>query len=1454
MKTGSNGFRGLNTDVSAESIGDGYFIDALDIRLSTDTGESNNAVTNIKGNSLYLNLANNLSTGDGVSILGTPEIIGHCTIRNRVVLFVGDDTGTNGWIISFLYDDVDKSLGTVTNHYKNPNLNFKKKHPIEALGRFESENIVRVYWSDYEEYFRSVNLFDPNLSTAPLGTIDIYPNIKYVFPKLTKVESSGNLKSGLWQYSYRLISSDGKKTFIAPPGNLIHVVSDSENENQSANYTGNEPGTTTNKSLEITIDTSMYSGFDEIELVGVFKSDYTTTHEYYSIEVKKISGLPEIVFIHNGQGEEIIITPEEFVSKQYPFKTVKTMATKDNLLILANLKESSFDIDDYLEDGEYFDALTGRYNNLGQLPDPNDMLNNAFNIEYNKDAHWDVDWHKDKQFKYRNDGVTLGGEGLNISYNFHLEPFLLDGDLQPGFSNVPNVSYNSVNLNDGVGNYSNSTYDNMASPFKSGLLRGYKRGETYRFGIVFYDLKGSASFVKFIGDIKFPDLSEEDNSNNLSGTNYFPIAKETNRSSNSVTTMGYSLGIEFTLDFSTCTSLLDKISGYQIVRVKREYDSTRRLCSGILKVASVINDSDIIEEGDPNSYAFPPYRLNTSPNANGSSSGANANFATLNNRPKEDRINLSNTADHGAILGNIINFHSPEVSYDFREDISKILDGDSYLLITGRYGQYYSNPLVINLLDPPYGSGTLFTFPDNPFSDNRSMTYVSNSVDGFGLTLDFRRKMRTTSRVNKKDPWSSGTTLSYHSYSEYERGVEYIKKWNNRDESRLVTDLGYAQSSIVNLTGVHDLSGGSSETIIIQNRYSYKYNEAGGYDSSPPSRGILNTGASGIIGFIGKVETDPLTNTPINKKSEVDHFAAGPFYNDSSGNSLVVSKRDLSGPNSKSDKEEDLTSTPLLDILLPRTKIYGGYTYQVLESNRFIPASPYIDVSNVVSNTHSFRVFGGDIFINMWTLQSQSVEGRPVMLPEPSSDPQNPFTVTAVDRFENHTETTVIPIESKINIDIDHGSTLRRGVLGGPEEVVRHRQEGRGDSDHFGNMFKGEAKTLMMYAYNDAYSQENTSNSFFIKPENFDQISKVNDIRAVISLEKFNNKDIDSWTIFPTNSFYDVDDRGPINKLISFRDEVYFFQDKGVGKYDINPRAIITAEDGVSTELGSGQGLQDHQYLTTQNGSIHQWAIQATDSGIYYWDSTHSKLFIIQEGNQPLSEVKGIHSLVNSFKGDCLLRKENGGDNPILGKGVHMGHDKVNDELFITFMGLGQQEELVSETLVYDEVRREFAGRRSARPPIYIDNGDLLLSSNPNNKNELFRHNHGNWGEFYGNVVESSITLILNADSPMNKILRTIEFNSIVRDSNKTIDRGQTITGFRIKTEYQDTNKVNFSSGRIKRKFDKWRLKIPRDQINNSGRDRLRSSYFELTLYFNNSYNKELILNTINYHYDIQIF
>jgi hypothetical protein len=177
-----------------------------------------------------------------------------------------------------------------------------------------------------------------------------------------------------------------------------------------------------------------------------------------------------------------------------------------------------------------------------------------------------------------------------------------------------------------------------------------------------------------------------------------------------------------------------------------------------------------------------------------------------------------------------------------------------------------------------------------------------------------------------------------------------------------------------------------------------------------------------------------------------------------------------------------------------------------------------------------------------------------------------------------------------------------------------------------------------------------------------------------------------------------------------------------------------------------------------------------------------------------------------------------------------------------------------SDTLVFDELAQQFSSRYSMTPTIWIQNGDIILTPDPLSQLELYTNDIGQWGVFYNKQESCELSLVVNPQADVNKVLRTIEFNSIVRDDNKVIDRTQTISAFRIYNQYQDTNIVPFSADRFKRKFEKWRLKIPRDQNSTNQQGRMRSTYFVVTLYFDNSQNKELIMNRLMSYFDYQVF
>ena len=1445
MKQHINSYQGMNKDTAYDSIAPTFYIDALNVRITTTDGESLGGFTNIKGNEFAF----------GIPISGffnslpwsatDPTIIGYATIRTRIILFVADESNEKGWIYDVQYDPATSTITSGPNLlYYNDKLYFKKEWPIEALGRFESDCIQRVYWTDYNNWFRSLNIEDPNLADLPVGLIDVFPDVIFTQPLLQTVAGGGVLLGGTYQIAYKLITLDGKETLVSPPSNIIHIVSDPETSSTSNLYNGDPTPINTGKAITISLDVTNYQDFYKVEFLSIYKSSATAAPIVTSIEQVTIGGTAPITLVYTGAEASLYdVELFDFITKNYQFKTPKTITQKDNSLVIANIKESLVSIQDLLAPGETFDAKTRRYKNNGGSPippftpgTPTNDLNNAFNTAYNSDAHWNSAWHTDSQYRYQSDGLRLGGEGPNISYTFHLEAFSLDTTPSApltGITQVPNIPETVPhNLNDGYGGYTNTTYPNYASPFISGLLRGYKRGETYRFGIVFYTKKGEASFVEYIGDIKFPDISEMDSINNTSGTRFWPIAAESGLN----TTIGYAMGIRFNIDFGSCLSLLDQIESYQIVRLKRELADSRRVSQGIIKnfyykpildkPASTNFDLKVSDNGNV-VHLYPYY-----PEIVGGSFAlhTNGSFKIFGNDSIVPQFPTY------LKLGDYLNYYSPEISYKKDDTINSItnIGNNPCMIITGAYG-----------------AANLGTTSD-----------VDLSVVGLG----------DDACKNIKILRQAATPVTFNS-------VQNIRKWQINQAFRMEDTSDYTQK-------VTPLFG----SYYMRNYWCLDdYEDYGDPDVNPnrPQQGINNDrpafykSGSSVAGKIGRILTDFFTGDPVPSPPSTNYFDAPTSLAPIDTTTLAPITTNLHN------------YYPIVETLLPKLEVYGGYTPNSLEANKFIPASPIIDINNT-----NPIVFGGDIFINIAGLNIQITELTPEFY-------------EANDLYrKNNAFTELFPVESTLNLDLDYGANIRTRVkyeYSDNNNTLRHqilRQETN-------NAEAPDAKSLDMYKYNFVYSLEKDDVGFFVQPENLVNCG-ANDTRAYLSNVKINEEVIDSWTKFGANNFYDIDDYGPINRILNWKDTVFFFQDKGVGTYTINRAAVTTTADGVPTQLGTGLGFGKHVYHSKVHGCIHQWAIDTTEAGIYFFDAFHRKIFVLTVGGDnggnlslPISEVKGVHSWLQALPGGVFIRKENGGDNPILGKGVTVTKDVINDEVLFTFLSKGPvrmfvnsanysagtvifanyqyyyalnsfttttnpitnaalllansrlattKEVFNSDTLVFDELAQQFSSRYTMTPPLWINNGNILMSPDVLNPSKIYTNNIGSWGVFYGVPEATELTLVINPDADINKVLRTLEYNSIVRGNDKLVNRQETITGFRIYNQVQDTGVVPFSPTRFRRKFDKWRIKIPRDINSSSQQGRLRSTYFVVTLYFENIDDRQLIMNRLMSYFDYQVF
>jgi hypothetical protein len=551
------------------------------------------------------------------------RIIGWTTLRDKVILFTTNETSATpssaGQIWKFSYNPITKTVNnidsngslTLSDHliYNNM-LNFSTHWHIgtEAIGHYENSKTGRVYWTDEYNNLRTINALDPNLAGFSPGDLSIVSKVDMSLPVVTSVEAGGNLPDGaVVQHAYRLFTIGGVESVFSPVTNPIPLGNFDPTSNSTGSRAFEGDGDTNSagdKLVRYTIS-GIDTSFNVIEHIAIVTIGSTVTIYKFAEEAVPSDGTLDVV--HSDSGLDIPITAEEFAFLTRTFKRCKTITVKDKRLIAANVDTLDTSVEGFDTRAYRFSSNVAATNPRTALlndkelssvtldasvstptwtsvPDEHDAIN-PYNLE--------APTSSSNQYKYQTDGVTLGGEGLNVSYEFVTQDISLKGTLSGVIRDQFNIGsgvYNTVHYNrnnaapintntgitlNGEVRCPPSEFQSYKGPTRCGAFTGYARGEVYRFGITFYDKSGNPYNVKWIGDIKIPEAIEE-----VNGAYPYAVTQgaiTTPENWNDPVT-GNAIGVKFDVDVSL---IQDRISGYEIVRVKREAKDRTRMGTGI---------------------------------------------------------------------------------------------------------------------------------------------------------------------------------------------------------------------------------------------------------------------------------------------------------------------------------------------------------------------------------------------------------------------------------------------------------------------------------------------------------------------------------------------------------------------------------------------------------------------------------------------------------------------------------------------------------------------------------------------------------------------------------------------------------------------------------------------------------------------------------------------------------
>ena len=558
----------------------------------------------IVNNSIYLPAQTNL------------DVIGWVNLRDDIYLFTTNETArvsSLGQIWKMTYDKSKPfddpntySIDLIYNNYLDFTILQPIANPGGIVARYETSDIQRIYWTDYYNVPRALNVADPNAHQLLPESLNLFPILDQTPPLLQEILITGvpAMRLGMHSYSYRLSKSTGAQTRFSLPSQEIIVGAPAENVGIIPYIMQDITNNTTGKANKILIE-NIDGDYDTIQIVDIYRRNKDELPEITVVYNGTFPQNGRFEFTHYGnEADTFTIDISEYNIAAPIITKAKSIASKLNTLFFANVELSSFDLD--------FDARAYRFPHSSTTTTVEDSQGNSLTLNgtawtingstipenhdviQNYDSQAPTNWNNNL---YQRNSLVFGGSGPNVSYRFTRDSthsnLTLDSDNKDinslPFTGAPhrdvNLATKDIDLGTGVIFRNKNSMADMHSPYLLDVLLSYQSDEMYRFGLVLFDHYGNPSYVKYIADIRMPSKFMPTGTNKYNRDLQFPLYHQDGSGAGKTEP----LGIEFTVDLS---SVANQISGFSIVRVERTVNDKHILGQGIF--------TPVIEEGGIN--------------------------------------------------------------------------------------------------------------------------------------------------------------------------------------------------------------------------------------------------------------------------------------------------------------------------------------------------------------------------------------------------------------------------------------------------------------------------------------------------------------------------------------------------------------------------------------------------------------------------------------------------------------------------------------------------------------------------------------------------------------------------------------------------------------------------------------------------------------------------------------
>ena len=623
---------GLNSDDDLSVVATNQYIDARNIKISSYRGgegrdNRHGSLMPVQGVKLAGSFA-----GDGNKVVATGSIRDYGVIvcidgnENRLKIY-SFKNAIGGTVHDQDFNNIQKSRLVVDAPLLPLDKGEEYPDVFDIQLNYESENNIKLYLADSKHPIMVFNInIDDSLIYDDLNKCLSYPEA-VCKPPVFEEYVPGKIEFGVVSYCYQLYNRYGIHTGASIQCQQIPIGNyDFDNKYVKC---GGKQGAISNCGVKISIQ--IPSNYWHLDYIKVFRVQYTQNGQMPIVSViydAKINfdeqhDYSELVINDVGNDPIENISVEELNSLQGVRIIPNSLASKDGLLFAANTKTIQTTIKDF----DKWDARAFRFNykNICTVTDING--NNSFTIDahegiendsvavppFDHDCYDDTYNNINKEaslysanFVFDSKYRWVGGSGKNIEWRFVISSQVEDSCIKENntrkigtlynYSQKENIQQNNVFYIDK--DFKPSII--QKAEFDPGinnntwLIKSLRRNEIYRYGIVLYDKYCQASPVKWIADIRTPNVTEEcfqlmSSNTIVNGKRYELVIRN--------------LGIQFMVK-----NLPEGCTGYQIVRCARHESDIATISQGVLS-SPVSNAYSKSYEGNNDDYQVTKYHM-----------------------------------------------------------------------------------------------------------------------------------------------------------------------------------------------------------------------------------------------------------------------------------------------------------------------------------------------------------------------------------------------------------------------------------------------------------------------------------------------------------------------------------------------------------------------------------------------------------------------------------------------------------------------------------------------------------------------------------------------------------------------------------------------------------------------------------------------------------------------------